>query len=242
MINLFQKVGLIVVCGSLVAVDCSAGFLSWLKKEEKDRIESMPPELVVSNLLGRIGVEQDAALQAVRKSGVISQEVTDKQWFGDVKVKVKADYEATYGFSFGFIEKGLHIEKNLDGRELFVLLDAPRPLSVAVDTKTICVYSRDRNGLRKWAVVPKLKGKATKWLSEKAEQAALEESESEEVREAARKVIQDMVLDLVGELSTKRQKRALADRIHVIYTDELSMEGVEEIGKDPSIIVPSDDL
>lgn len=226
----FHRAHVAFIAASLVAGDCQAGLFSWFKKDgEKSGLEKISDQELTSKALEHLSLQQDAALQAVKKDGTISDIASDERWFGDLTVRVTGNYTATYGFPFGFKEKGLHIEKDRSSRSLFVLLDAPRPLSVAVDTQSIHVSARTRTGPRTWNKVPELQNNATKWMSQMAEQAALEQSSDAELREAARMVVRDMVLDLVGEMITQEQKRALASQIYVSYTDEKSMEGVEEI-------------
>lgn len=168
-------------------------------------------------------LKQRTAIQIGEISSSIYRTEVDKRWFGDLAVTVKADYSATYGLPYDLIEKGIRIEKDRTTTGLVVVVSAPILLSApAVDTKTIRVENRDRNGVRTWGGVSGLIVDATRWLTEVATADANKRCRSVEALEMTRFVVRDIVLDMVGELYSRKIKRELAPRITVIFENELN--------------------
>jgi len=171
--------------------------------------------------------EQKTAIQIGKIHGSIFQTVTDYKWYGDLTVTVKADYSATFGLPYDLIEKGIRIEKDYTTTGLFVIVSAPLPLSVAVDTDSIYLQSRSGTWTRKGSKTEGLEIEAHKSLTRLATIDARQRCQDKDTLAMTRAVVLDVVLDMAGELYSKKVKRALAPHTTVIFENELNLNDLK---------------
>ncbi len=169
---------------------------------------------------------QETAIQIGKVNGSITKEAKDVRWFGDVSVMFKADYTATFGLRYSLIEKGMRIEIDAESRCYVVIVDPPEPLLPSVELASIRVDNRERSWLRTWDVQEKLQLDAQNWLDGIALESARTQCLGTNELEMTRSVVRDIVLDMVGELYTKKIKKTLADknRVKVVFTHELNKQ------------------
>ena len=213
-------------------VSAEAGLLSWLfgpsaqEKYQRDTGSNITAHAraSIAELRQKASVEHKPAIQVGEIHSSITQEAADRHWFGDVQVRVKANYSSTYGLPFDLIEKGIRIEKDYSTTGLVVVVTAPVPLSVAVDTRSVYVEHREKSGLRTWSISPELQINAQRWLTERASSDAQQRCRESDALEMTRAVVLDLVLDMTGDLYSKKMKRALAPHTIVIFEHELDLQ------------------
>ena len=208
-------------------VSAEAGLWTWLfgpsamERYQVDtgaNITAYARSSIIAELKKKAGVEHKPAIQVGEIHSSISQETADNHWFGSVKVRVKANYSATYGMPYDLIEKGMRIEKSTTG--LVVIVSAPVPLSVSVDTRSVYLESREKTGMRTWSKSSELQLDAQKWLKELATSDAQQRCRDTDALEMTKAVVLDLVLDMAGELYSKEMKRVLAPNTVVIFEHE----------------------
>ena len=165
-------------------------------------------------------IEQRPALQVGVLHGSVNHKAVDKFLTGTVELEVTAKYDASYGLPFDLVERGLRIEKDISATNLVVVIAQPVPLLVAVDTKSIYSCNRSRSGLRTWGVVDKLQNDATKDLTRLATRDAQQQCCGALAFEQTRAVMRDIVLDMIGEISSKKIKRFMSTHLIVIFEGE----------------------
>lgn len=213
-------------------ISAEAGLLTWLfgpsakEKYQRDTGSNITAHAraTIAELRQKASVEHKPAIQVGEIHSSITHEASDKHWFGDVKVRVKANYSATYGMPYDLIEKGVRIEKDYSTTGLVVIVSAPVPLSVAVDTRSVYVEHREKSGLRTWNKAPELQIDAQRWLTERASGDAQHRCRESDALEMTRAVVLDLVLDMAGDLYSKKMKRALAPHTTVIFEHELDLK------------------
>lgn len=168
--------------------------------------------------------QQDPAIQVGRVNGTVVRKEEDGRWYGTVRIWVKAEYHATYGLPYNLIEKGFRVIQCHATTSLVVIVDAPVPLSVGVDTGSMHVSGRNRSGLRTWKTTSRLEARGQKRLSGLAEADARKKCQDRSALEATRAVVKDLVLDMAGDLYSRRMKRFLAPRTTVWFAHELNSD------------------
>lgn len=209
-----------------------AGIITWLfgpspeERYQRDTGTDITAHAcaTIAGLIQKASVEQKPAIQVGEIHSSIAAEAVDDRWFGDVKVRLKADYSATYGMPYDLIAKGIRIEKDYSTNGLLVMVSAPVPLSVAVDTRSVYVEHREKSGIRTWSKASKLQIEAQKWLTERASDDAQHRCSESDALEVSRSVVLDFVLDMVGDLYSKKMKRALTPHTRVIFEHEFYLE------------------
>ena len=175
----------------------------------------------VSEMKRKAEIEHNPAIQIGKIHGKVQQEERDDHWYGNLRVRIAAEYAATFGLSYDLIEKGLRIEKDHTTTGLVVIVSSPQPLAVAVDTGTMHVEDRHKSGLRTWSKQGELESRAQRQMTGRATEDAGRRCREADALEATRNTIRDLVLDMTGELYSRRMKRALASRTLVIFEHEL---------------------
>ena len=165
--------------------------------------------------------EQNPAIQVGKLSGHVVQEERDGRWYGTVRIWVGANYSATYGLPFKLLEKGFRIEKDVRTSNLVVVVSGPQLLCVAVDTGSMHLEGRAKSGLRRWKKQAELESRAYRKMSRLADENAARLCQEPEAREQTRAVVCDLVLDVVGEVYSRRMKRSMARRVVVVFEHEL---------------------
>jgi hypothetical protein len=214
------------------AISGEAGILTWLfgpsgkEKYQRDTGSNITAHAraTIAELRLKASVEHKPAIQVGEIHSSITKEAVDKHWFGDLKVRVKANYSATYGMPYDLIEKGIRIEKDYTTTGLIVIVSGPVPLSVAVDTRSVYVEHREKSGLRTWNRSAELQIDAQRWLTERASGDAQHRCRNSDSLEMARTVVFDLVLDMAGDLYSKKMKRVLAPRTIVVFEHELDLK------------------
>jgi len=218
-----------IFCFLPVSVD--AGLLTWLfgpsdyEKYQMDtgsNITEYARSTYIAKLKIKASVVPEPAIQIGKLESNICQTVTDAKWYGYITVRVKADYSATFGLPYDLIEKGIRIEKDYTTTGLVVIVASPIPLSVAVDTSSAHLADREGSPWRTWDVVPELQLEAQKSLTSLATMDARRRCRDEDVLEMTRAVVLDLVLDMAGELYSKKVKRTLTTRTIVIFEHEIN--------------------
>ena len=223
---------LVVACLlSYLPITANAGIFTWLfgqsakEKYQRDTGSNLTAHAraTIAELRQKASVEHKPAIQIGVIHSSITQSAEDNHWFGNLKVRVKANYSATYGLPYDLIEKGIRIEKDYTTTGLVVIVSAPVPLSVSVDTRSVFVEHREKSGLRTWNMSPTLQIDAQRWLTERASYDAQHRCRDADALEMTRAVALDLVLDMAGELYSKKMKRALAPHTTVVFEHELDL-------------------
>ena len=175
----------------------------------------------VEELRRKAEIEHNPAIQIGKIHGKVQQEEQDDHWYGNLRVRMAAEYVATFGLSYDLIEKGLRIEKDHTTTGLVVIVSSPQPLAVAVDTGTMHVEDRHKSGLRTWSKQGELESRAQRQMTGRATEDAGRRCRGADALETTRSAVRDLVLDMAGELYSRRMKRELASRILVIFEHEL---------------------
>ncbi len=206
-----------------------AGLLSWLfgpsaaEKYQRDTGSNLTFQ-ARSVIAAKMRVEQKTAIQVGVIHSSITMTVEDKSWIGTVGVTIKANYSATYGLPFDMIEKGIRVEKDYAATGLIVVVSAPIPLSVAVDTRSVYVDSRQRTGIRTWMKVDELQIDAERGFTEQASLDAQVLCRHQDALDMTRAVVRDVVLDMASQIYSKKMSRVLAPRTTVIFENEINLE------------------
>ena len=175
----------------------------------------------VAELRRKAEIEHNPAIQIGKIHGKVEQEERDDHWYGNLRVRMAAEYAATFGLPYDLVEKGLRIEKDRTTTGLVVIVSAPLTLSVAVDTGTMHVEDRHKSGLRTWSKQGELESRAQRQMTGRATEDSGRRCRAADALEATRSTVRDLVLDMVGELYSRRMKRVLAPRILIIFEHEL---------------------
>lgn len=211
-------------------VSSEAGLLTWLfgpsaqERYQQDSGSNIATHAssAIAKLRQKAGTEQISAIQVGEIHGSITNDTSDKYWNGAMMVSVQADYSATFGIPYDLIEKGIDIEKDSSTPNIIVIVSAPVPLLVSVDTSSVNLARREKNGLRTWRKAPVLQLTAQKDLSDCATIDAQKRCRQDsEVLEMTRNVVKNFVLDMIGDLYSKGTKRMVAPHIKVVFQEEL---------------------
>ncbi len=220
----------------LTPISAEAGLWTWLfgpseaekfKMDSGSNITEYARSTYIAELKKKASNEQKTAIQIGKIHGSIFQTVTDYKWYGNLTVTVKADYSATFGLPYDLIEKGIRIEKDYTTTGLFVIVSAPIPLSVAVDTDSIYLESRSKTWTRWWGKSSELQLEAHKSLTRLATMDSRQRCQDRDTLDMTRAVVLDLVLDMAGELYSKKVKRALAPHTTVIFENELNLNDLK---------------
>ncbi len=194
-----------------------------LRRFEHDGGEQLTASLrkSIADLKRQAEVEHNPAIQVGKVHGKVAQEERDDHWYGDLRVCVAAEYTATFGLLYDLIEKGFRIEKDRTTKGLVVIASTPMVLSAAVDTGTMRVEWRHKSGMRTWSKQGDLECRAQRQMTRRATEDAERRCREQDALETTRGTVRDLVLDMVGELYSRRMKRELAPRILIIFEHEL---------------------
>lgn len=166
---------------------------------------------------------QNKALQVGKVQSSIKWTDVDKFWTGDITLRTEARYTFTYGFPFGFVDKGVRqIPHPIPGR-IMLILDPPIVLSVAVDTSSIQQFL-DAGFFRTAKYSEQMKLAAVKRLTEAAGKKATEDLKSPEAYNLARACIRDIFLDTMELQNGASEKRKWSDKVDVYYTSEIDQK------------------
>lgn len=202
----------------LMGVDAEAGLFSLFKRQSVGRLNT-------TDLAQKMTSEIKAAIQVGEISGYVETWGGQDGWTGKKWVLVRASYGATFGISIGMLDQGFRIEKRPFGRNptnLVIVLQPPVLLGEAgIDTTSIKLVRVEKGGLGGFWSTDKYKGDAVRRMSPEANADARIQVNSSENREMTKRVVKDLLLDVIGATTSGEMKRYMAGKVSVVFDDEL---------------------
>lgn len=201
----------------LIGADASAGFFGLFSRQSVGRIDT-------AELAKKMTSEIKAAIQVGEINGGVETWGGQDGWTGKKWVLVRANYEATFGVPIGMLDQGIRIEKRPSGRNptnLVIVLQPPVLLSEAgIDTTSIKLVRVEKGGLGGFWDTEKYKGEAVRRMSPAANADARTQVSTADNREMTRRVVKDLVLDVIGSTTSIEMKRYMTGRVSVEFDDE----------------------